>query len=73
MMGMALYVVGLSFGPLVIGMLNDHWTPTFGQMAVRFSLLIEIFTLTICGLLCLLANRWIVADAERAKARNAIC
>ncbi|WP_327753989.1 MFS transporter (plasmid) [Sphingobium sp. SJ10-10] len=68
MMGMALYVVGLSFGPLIIGMLNDWLTPAEGITAVRHSLLIVAATLTLCGLLSLLANRWIVADAQAATA-----
>jgi MFS family permease len=68
LMGLALYVVGLGFGPLVIGMLNDALASVYGTHAVRFSLLVELISLATCGALALLANRWLVRELEEATA-----
>jgi len=35
-----LNIVGLGFGPLLVGMMNDAWAPSFGDGAIRYSLLV---------------------------------
>jgi predicted MFS family arabinose efflux permease len=55
-------LVGLGLGPLIIGMLNDHFTPRYGQEAIRYSLTIVSVGFLLAAVFAVLANRWIVTD-----------
>jgi MFS family permease len=51
-------MLGMGLGPQVVGLLNDWLEPTFGQLAVRWSLVIVLSTSLIgAGLLALGARR----------------
>jgi MFS family permease len=64
-------MIGQALGPLLVGWLNDMLAPTYGETAIRYSLLINAVTAVIGGLLLLLAYRHITADIARAEARDA--
>jgi succinate dehydrogenase hydrophobic anchor subunit len=62
---------GVALGPVVVGILNDHFLATLGQEGIRYSLSIVAIGLVgvvICGLIGVRTVRadYIRADAERA-------
>jgi MFS family permease len=59
-------LVGQVVGPFLIGLFNDLLEPRFGELAIRYSMLILAVTAVIAGLLFWLAARTIVADNLRA-------
>jgi MFS family permease len=59
-------LLGQAAGPLIVGILNDWLTPTLGQTAIRYSLLVIALTATMAGVMFWLAGRFIAADAARA-------
>lgn len=60
-------MLGQALGPLFVGTLNDLLAPSFGQVAIRYSMLILVFTAIAAGLLFWIAGRWIEADGRRAQ------
>ena len=58
-------LVGQAIGPLVVGFLNDVLEPSFGVLAIRYSLTVSVITSLLSGLSFLLGARYIVADARR--------
>ncbi len=60
-------MLGQALGPLFVGTLNDLLAPSFGQGAIRYSMLILVFTAIAAGLLFWIAGRWIEADGRRAQ------
>jgi MFS family permease len=65
-----LFVIGNLFGsgagPLIIGALNDHLNPTYGPLAVRYSLLC-VPAASLIGASCYLwAGRYVKADIGRS-------
>lgn len=56
-------LVGQIFGPLVVGMLNDALGPTYGEEAIRYSLLV-VAGCTLLGGLC-----FFIASLDRREAR----
>lgn len=61
-------MIGQALGPLLVGALNDHLAPVYGEGAIRYSLLINAVTAIVGGILLLLARRTIAADIARAEA-----
>ena len=59
-------LVGQVLGPFLIGLLNDVLEPSFGDVAIRYSMLILAATAVIAGVLFWLAATSIEADNERA-------
>jgi MFS family permease len=59
-------LVGQVIGPFLIGLLNDLLEPRFGDVAIRYSMLILAVTAVIAGLLFWLAAKTIEADTLRA-------
>lgn len=50
-------LTGLTFGPLIVGLLNDHIAAQLGPAAIRYSMLIASFSSALCGIAILLAGR----------------
>jgi len=59
-------LVGQVFGPLFIGALNDHLSRTFGNAAIRYSLLIVTLCSVIAGIAFWIAARNFSTDMQRA-------
>jgi len=51
-----LNIIGLGFGPLVIGMLSDWLTPDYGESALRYAFLVTFITGTIATILFYMAS-----------------
>jgi MFS family permease len=69
---------GQTFGPLVIGILNDRLYLTFGDAAIRYSLLVAAFSALGAGIVFAFAARYSIRDSQRAlqspqTARNLQC
>jgi MFS family permease len=60
-------MIGQALGPLLVGALNDHLAPVYGEQAIRYSLLINAVTAVIGGLLLLAARHWLAADIARTE------
>ena len=59
-------VMGQFGGPILIGWLNDVLHPRFGDMAIRYSMLVVMACAFLGGLCYLASARYLVADARRA-------
>jgi len=59
-------VVGQLGGPILIGRMNDTLHAQFGDLAIRYSMLVVIGCAVLGGLCFLAASRFIVADTRRA-------
>jgi hypothetical protein len=57
---------GQGVGPLAVGMINDALKATYGNDALRYSLLSAAATTTLGALLFVWAARYIRADIKRA-------
>ena len=67
LMGFATTLVGMGLGPVIVGAINDVLTPTYGDLAIRYSLSIMSCSLLVCGLLCFAAVRPVRRASERLK------
>jgi predicted MFS family arabinose efflux permease len=56
--------------PLVIGALNDVLKPRFGDMAIRYSMLIGVGTIIIGGCCLMLASIYLIRDTKKAAAES---
>jgi MFS family permease len=63
-------MIGQALGPLLVGWLNDTLAPTYGEEAIRYSLLINCVTAIVGGILLLMARRTLAADIARAGQRQ---
>jgi MFS family permease len=63
---MAAGLFGQVAGPAVVGMLNDYLAPTYGDLAIRYSLLIVAVTPVLAGAALWRAAAHYAADMERA-------
>ena len=73
-LGTALYFMagnlfGWGLGPLFIGMMNDAFGPTFGQLAIRYSMLITVAAALVGGLGTMWGARYVEGDIKTAAAR----
>jgi MFS family permease len=57
-------LIGLSFGPLVTGMMSDYFSPTYGPVGLRFGLMAATFFVVPCGLALAAAGSLAHRDAE---------
>ena len=57
-----LNIIGLGFGPLVIGMASDKLTPSFGDDALRYALTITFISSAIAMFLFYMASRYYRED-----------
>jgi predicted MFS family arabinose efflux permease len=64
MLMLILNLVGLGFGPLVVGVLSDALTPRFGDSSLRYALLVTAPALVWAGIHWLLAARALAAPSE---------
>lgn len=62
-------LTGLTLGPLIVGLLNDHLAAQFGPAAIRYSMLVASFSSVLCGVAILLAGRTWRRDMARAQDR----
>lgn len=61
-------LLGQVAGPLIVGALNDALAPEFGQLAVRYSMLVGAVTPMIAGVMFWLAGNRLEADVAHAEA-----
>ncbi|CAI8418637.1 MAG: MFS transporter [PS1 clade bacterium] len=62
-------ILGLGLGPLLVGMMSDAFSPTYGQQSLRYALLLVSF-LNIWGSIhYYLAGHTLAADLEAANSR----
>lgn len=54
-MGFATTLIGAGLGPVFVGIMNDVFTPQYGDFAIRYSLLLVTGCFLVCGLLCFAA------------------
>jgi len=59
-----LNIIGLGFGPLVIGIASDQFTPTYGQDALKYALMITFITGAIATTLFYLSSRYYKQDLK---------
>ena len=59
--------VGLAAGPLLVGVLSDHFTAEYGADALRYSLLVPTAAPLLSALVCVLGASAVAADLDRAK------
>jgi len=64
-----LNLVGLGLGPLAVGALNDLLAPSYGQGAIRWSLLAVVLSGGFASVFYWQASRHLVADLRSAGAR----
>ncbi|HKU96234.1 MAG TPA: MFS transporter [Vineibacter sp.] len=64
-------VVGLGIAPLIIGIANDHLRPTYGAVAIRYSLMLPAVVTVLGGALFWWAAQYIQHDVKRAEASRA--
>jgi len=64
-------IVGQVIGPLTIGWLNDRWAATYGESAVRYSMLLAAGCVFVAALLLVLAARRLPRDIEKNVAEEA--
>jgi hypothetical protein len=58
---------GMGFGPLIVGGMNDLLKPTYGPVAIRYSLIcVAATSMVIAGLFFLTAVKYVTADIERS-------
>ena len=63
-------LVGIGFGPLFIGVMNDVLAPTFGEEAIRYSLILVLAGLVLCGILCFAAIKPVRRAAQNMMERT---
>jgi MFS family permease len=61
-------LVGQIIGPLLVGALNDHWASLYGDLAIRYSMMVGASCATVAGLFLILAARHFIPDTRRAEA-----
>lgn len=59
-----LNLVGMGLGPLVVGMLSDYLTPTYGQFSLRYALFMVSIVYTICIYFYWKAGEHLVEEME---------
>ena len=59
---LVLNIVGLGMGPLLVGVLNDAFAPSFGDEAVRWSLLLVTCLGGLGGVLFWIGSSWLPAE-----------
>lgn len=64
-------IIGLGLGPLIVGMLSDSLTPTYGIDALRYALIAPTLIPVLSGVICLVGARAVAADLERSRALDA--
>jgi MFS family permease len=63
-----LNVLGYGLGPLLVGALNDHLQPEFGNSSIRYSLLILLVGAIGAAIVCLSTNRTLLSDYQHTQA-----
>ena len=61
-----LNIIGLGFGPFLVGVLSDVLSPSYGEESLRYAIIIATAAYFWAGAHFILAGRTIVADLERA-------
>jgi MFS family permease len=58
---------GYGLGPLVVGILNDHFEPHLGRTAIRYSLLILLSGCIAAAAICFATNASVEQDLQQAR------
>lgn len=58
---------GQAVGPLFVGVMNDVLEPSYGPLAIRYSMLVIAITAVLAGLSFLLAGKFIATGSEQVK------
>ena len=61
-------LVGQIAGPLLVGALNDHWASLYGDLAIRYSMMVGASCATVAGLFLILSSRHFIPDMRRTAA-----
>ena len=64
---LAANLIGLGLGPLVVGALNDYLAPTYGERAIRYTMLIAVAANVVAVIFYLLAARTLREDIARVQ------
>jgi hypothetical protein len=59
-------LLGLGFGPYLMGVFNDHYHARFGVDVIRYSTATAALTTLVGGLLFIAAAQYMVRDMNRA-------
>ncbi|WP_129792380.1 MFS transporter [Sphingosinicella sp. CPCC 101087] len=59
-------LLGQAVGPLFVGVLTDLLEPRFGDLAIRYSMLIIVFTAVAAAAMFWIAGNWVDQDHRRA-------
>ncbi len=68
MVSLASGIMGMMLAPLVIGTLNDHLNPMFGDMAIRYTMSFAILASAGAAISAFLGTRWMREDYAAAQA-----
>lgn len=60
-------LIGQIIGPLVVGYLNDHWRQTYGDEAIRYSLVVGAVSVGLGGILMMIGSIRLPQDSARAE------
>ncbi len=63
---MAGNLFGWGLGPLFVGMMNDSFSPTFGQLAIRYSMLLCVLAALLGALGVMWGARYVEEDIRKA-------
>ena len=66
-----LNIIGLGFGPFLVGVMSDLLAPTFAEQSLQYAIIIATVAYFWAGAHFLLASRTISEDLEAAAARDA--
>ncbi|MEK7831655.1 MAG: MFS transporter, partial [Acidobacteriota bacterium] len=58
-------LIGQGFGPLIVGMVSDALRPTYGELSLRYGLLVIAVVAVVGGLLLFIGARHLLGDMER--------
>jgi MFS family permease len=61
-------LIGMGLGPLIVGLISDHYAPELGADSLRYGLLIVVFTHVAGAILNLRAARHLRADLALSRA-----
>ena len=67
---LAANLIGLGLGPLIVGALNDVFAASYGQHAIRYTMLVAVVGNTVATVFYLLAARTLRADVVRAQGES---
>lgn len=58
-------IFGFGFAPLIVGVSNDALAPTYGDLSIRYSIIIILAFLLVCVIAALLGTIWVKREYEK--------